>query len=252
MIGQPELALQHEGLAIADETQRLWLGELDFAHAPTQLPSEAAEFLSDDSIDYINELLGWQRISEHYALLASSRSLAWGVQQQTQTERRCIGLLGFTGIPSPPFIGVREAESHITLWSERLGQGIGRLAYERMCAFGLAAGLDVIFASVSDKNERSIALHKACGFVAFGARGYAGQTRLDMRLYNPGLSDEAVHVLKTSLMNRNGYVVPSATEVSRAKERAAAMRSRHSDLDALVQENSTVVNRFKRALRRSP
>lgn len=251
MIGHPELTLQHEGLAIADETERLWLGALDFVHTPSQLPPASAEFLSEDATAYINDLLDRQHLSAHYALLASPHCLAWGVQQQTQTERRCIGLLGFTGIPSLPFIGVREAESYITLWPERLGQGIGRLAYERMCAFGLAAGLDVIFASVSDKNERSIALHKACGFVAFGACDYSGQTRLDMRLYNPGLSDEAVHVLKTSLINRSGYVVPSATEVGRAKEKTAAMCSRHSDLDVLVQENSTVVNRFQRALRRS-
>lgn len=253
MIGQPELTLQHAGLAIAAETQALWLGALDFAHAPGQLPPESARFMSDDSVNYINDLLERQRISEHYAVLANPQSLAWGVQQQTEAERRCIGLLGFTGIPSiPPFSGVKEAESHITLWSERLGQGIGRVAYERMCAFGLAAGLDVIFASVSDKNERSLALHKSCGFVACGTYLYSGQTRFDMRLYNPGLSDATVRVLRTSRINRNSYRAPAATEVDQAKERAAAMRSRHPDLDALVQASSMIIDRFNKALRVQP
>lgn len=253
MIGHPELTLQHEGLAIAGETKRLWLGGLDFTHTPGQLPPASAEFLSRDSTDYVNDLLDRQRLSDHYALLASPQCLAWGVQQQTETERRCIGLLGFTGIPSiPPFTGVKEAESHITLWSEQLGQGIGRIAYERMCAFGLAVGLDVIFASVSDKNERSIALHKACGFAAFGAYNYSGQTRLDMRLYNPDLSDDTVHILKTSFINRNGYAPPDAAEVGQAKQKAAAMRSRHADLDAVVQTHSSVIGRFKGALRGRP
>jgi RimJ/RimL family protein N-acetyltransferase len=253
MIGQPELAIQHEGAVNAGGTRELWLGALDFAHAPDELPDEAVEFLSEESTNFVNELLRGQQEGRRHAWLdEASNHLAWGVQQQTEIQRRCVGLVGFKGIPSvPPYTNIKQAESYITLWSD-FGQGIGGLAYERMCAFGLAAGIDVIFASVNNENCRSVALHRSCGFVALGTYDRNDQTRLDLRLYNPDLSDTSVHFLQRSTIIRNNYEGPDPAEERRAREIAAGMRTRHADLDAVVQTHPSIVRRFKEGMRPEP
>ncbi len=253
MIGEPELAIQHEGVVNAGGTRELWLGALDFAHAPDELPEEAAEFLSEESTNHINYLLRGRQGAHHYMLLDEAPNyLAWGVQQQTEAQRRCVGLVGFKGIPSvPPYTDIKQAESYITLWSD-LGQRIGGVAYERMCAFGLAAGIDVIFASVNNENHRSVALHRSCGFVALGTYDRDDQTRLDLRLYNPDLSDMSVRFLQRSTIMRNNYVGPDPAEEHRAREIAAGMRTRHADLDAVVQAHASIVTRFKEGMRPEP